>query len=182
MDVPAEKRNKHQPSRKTEGANSTRKPGVAWSTLLPLLAFLLVVCGALGLYSWQGLQARAKIAERQAANEILGLPRDYPLDVVPLYRDAKILKADRGDTTSTEGQPMDRWYIHATVKDQPKAVFDYYNDMLLKRGMRQTTFYSIPTGFGIDLADEQYAVSFIMETRQETPDTSLEITVNRLRD
>lgn len=151
------------------------------SVLIPAIAFLLVIAAGAYFYSRQVSEQRNIVRERQAANEQAGLPRDYPQDVVPLYAGSTVLKAERGDAMSTDGRPMDKWYIHAQSPDKPKQVFEYYNKLMLDQHFQQSYYSSIPTGFGVRYANELYDIDFIIETRQAQPETQIEITLHRLR-
>jgi hypothetical protein len=155
--------------------------GVPWGTVIPLALFVLVVAAGLALYTHQVLVQRAVVRQRQQANAQLGLPRDYPLQVVPIYAGAKVDKAERGDGKSTDGKPMDKWYVHAESADPPDKIFKYYNDLLLGNKFQQSYFSSIPTGFGVNYSDERHDIQFVIETRKNQPLTQLEITLYRLR-
>jgi hypothetical protein len=155
--------------------------GVAWAAVIPVGLFVLLLAVGLALYLHQAMIQRAQVRERQQANEQLGLPRDYPLDVVPLYAGAKVDKTERGDWKSSDGKPMDKWYIHAESADPPDKLFKFYNDLMLSRKFQQSYYSSIPTGFGVNYSDARHDIQFVMETRKGKKLTQLEITLYRLR-
>ena len=169
-----------QPKDQTPDAPAARH-GVPWGTVIPVALFVLIVAAGIALYTRTTLIERAEVRQRQQANEQLGLPRDYPLDELPLYAGAKIIKAERGDWKSTDGKPMDKWFVHAESADPPDKIFKYYNDLLLDRKFQQSYYSSIPTGFGVNYSDARHDIQFVIETRKASPLTQLEITLYRLR-
>jgi hypothetical protein len=168
-------------SDRQSATSSAPRRAIPWGTIVPAAGFLIVLAVLALLWARHSQAQRVEIAARQQANVQAGLPRDYPSEVVPVYPGVTLVKAERGDTESTTGEPMDKWYVHATSKDEPKKLFDYYNDLMLKGGLHQTTYMSIPTGYGVNFANERYDIQFVIETRSGEADTQLEITVNRLR-
>jgi hypothetical protein len=158
------------------------------AVVAPLVGFLVVV--AVGLVLWAGQQGKAREHRREVrdANAAAGLPADFPQDIVPLYEGAVVKSAERGEATSVDGAPMDSWEIVADIdNDDRKGIFDYYNDLLLDRGFRQTQVISMPShdssgpNYAVDYGNEDMSLSFIIEKKSSDEMTQLEISVYRLR-
>ncbi|MBN2083060.1 hypothetical protein JW859_12750 [bacterium] len=119
--------------------------------------------------------------ERQQLNEELGLALDFPCDKVPIYPGLEILETERGTAQSTEGEPMDKWFVHGQIDADKDIVHDFYHQHFMDLGMRQTQHVSIPTGYGMDYADEEMSVEAVVETRPGSDLLQVELTVYRLR-
>lgn len=172
--------------------NETDKPAspraqARWIWVLPVLLFLAI---STWLVSWaRGNQAQLEqqVKVRQELNSHLGLPRDYPIDVVPLYDGVSVLETTREDAKSSDGEPMDKWFIHAQIEASRKPIFEYYHNLMLARGMAQTQFISLPASDGsgasyaVNYADEEFIVEFTIEKTSKDPMTQLKITVYRVR-
>lgn len=162
-------------------------PNAIWLKGIPIGLFIAISAGLLYLANIQQTTSQGSAADRQATNLELGLPRDYPVEVVPLYPGVEVLETERTDTQSSEGEPMDRWYIHAQIDSGRKAIFDYYHGLMLEMGMAQTLFISVPAtdgsgaSFAANYANEQLIVEFNIEKKGSDAITQLEITVSRLR-
>jgi hypothetical protein len=160
-----------------------------WVAAIPILAFCLVVLLALLLYARDSWQLRQVVRERQEANLALGLPRDYPSDLVPLYPGFELLEATRGGAASTEGEPMDMWVVKGQLQEEDRQhIYDFYNQHLRSAGLRQTMYITIPSGggagldYGVYYSDENHAISFVIERKSGDEMTRLEVTIHRLRD
>ena len=149
--------------------------------VLPLVAFLLVLMVAAGLYLRQQAEARRGRAELAKANEALGLPSDYPADEFPLFPEAKLVKAERSDAVSDKGQPMDEWDIKAQSQASVDDVYHFYLDIARKRGMTQSTMFSAGGGYSVTYADAQTELQFIIERLPSSQVTDIQLTVYRLR-
>ncbi|GEM_PF-6571275 len=158
---------------------------ISWGGLLTislLLVLLIALIAAAGRYIYGQHARRQQIQQRQETNAELGLPRDFPSDVVPLYPEAELLATERDSAVSTDDEAMDKWYVHAESDLDKDTVYNYYHERMLAAGMRQTQYVSIPTGYGSDYADEDYVIEFIIERRPDSDRLQLEITVYRVRD
>lgn len=168
------------------GSSGTEKPRrVDWRGLLTvalLVAFVIVLLGAAALYLFDQCSKRVRDEERRARNSELGLPTDFPIDVVPLYAGAEIITAEKDSAVATDGASMDKWSVHAELEGGKDDVYSFYHERMLAAGMRQTQFVSIPTGYGADYADRQFVIEFIIEYRPGSERLQLEITAYRVRD
>jgi hypothetical protein len=161
--------------------NVTREPRLGWLGWLPFaLLALLLLAGAVALVT-QRISAERNSAAMTRENERLGLPADYPAGLLPLFPRVKVVEAKREDAKSDKGEPMNKWYVHATTSEPPKKLHDYYTRWAEKRDMSQTMGIQIPTGYGVNYADAEVAVEFVMETRPPGKLTHLEITLYRLK-
>ena len=61
-------------------------------------------------------------------------------------------------------------------------MYQFYNRQLLAAGLRQTQHIGIPTGYGVDYADEQHVVSVVIERRPPEELLQIELKVYRLVD
>jgi hypothetical protein len=170
-----------------ERDNATGKGSrkISWGGLLTislLLVLVIALIAAAAQYLYGRHVKREQIRQRQETNIELGLPRDFPSDLIPLYAGANLISSERGSAVSTADEPMDKWYVHAQSDDDKDAVYDYYHERMLAEGMRQTQYVSIPTGYGSDYADAEYVIEFIIERRPDADRLQIEITVYRVRD
>lgn len=156
--------------------------GSRLAELLPVIIFVTILALGLGTFLFTRAQHSAKTAAAARSNEEHGLPSDYPSDMVPLYAGAVIAETLKDTTTSGDGAPMDRWIVHATSSDEPKKIYEFYNDLLLGQGLAQQMYISIPGGYGVDFADENQIINFVIERKADDPKTTnIEITFNRLQ-
>jgi len=158
---------KEQASNQDNATDATAQSGSA--SLGRLIGWVVVVLTCLGLILVAAHYLRPEpgdgmsVQDRQRLNEELGLPLDFPCDKVPIYAGLEILATERGASKSTEGEPMDRWYVHGQVEADKDIVHDYYHEYFMDMGMRQTQHVSIPTGYGMDYADEEMSVEAVVE-------------------
>jgi hypothetical protein len=151
--------------------------------LVPAVVFLAVAAVAVGYALNMQAEERRERAQGVAAKLERGLPESYPDDVVPLYEGAKVIAAETGSGESSDGAPMHKWVIKAeVVEDDRQKIFDFYKDYLLERGMSQSMLISIPSGYGVDYADEQRTVHLVIEKKKSDKHTQLEITLHELVD
>ena len=158
-----------------------------WMSIIPIGIFIAVSFGLVQLANNQQGSTEKNAASRQAHNTEIGLPRDFPSDVIPLYKGVEVLETERTETMSTDGEPMDRWYIHAQIDSVRKPIFDYYHNLMLERGMAQVLFISVPAGdgsgssFSANYADEELIAEFNIEKKSSDEITQVEITIYRLQ-
>lgn len=152
-----------------------------WVTAGLLIVLGIAIAAATIFYVYSQHQLQAEIQQRQALNIELGLPRDYPLNLVPVFAGARIIEAERDSAESTDGEPMDKWYVHAELDEDKQQVYDFYHEHLLGHDLRQTQYVGIPTGYGADYADERHIVELIIETRADEQLLQLEISIYRVR-
>ena len=154
---------------------------------MPLMLFLAISLGLVYLAVGNQAEGKAQAKLRQDLNSSLGLPLDYPSDVVPLYEGVSVLETKRESAESTDGEPMDKWFIHSQIDASRKPIFDFYHELMLARGMSQTQFISIPASDGsgasyaTNYANETYIVELTIEKTSKDPMTQLKITVYRVR-
>ena len=168
--------------------NTQTNKGSWLSVVAPLVGFLLVVSVGLVLWAGQRGQVREQQQELRDANLATGLPADFPADVVPLYEGVTVTSAERGEGTSVDGAPMDSWDVVAQIdSDDRKLIFDYYNDLLLDRGFRQTQVISMPShdgsgpNYAVDFGNETMSLSLFIEKNRSDEMTQIKITVYRLK-
>jgi len=149
--------------------------------VLPLVAFLLVLIISAGLYLRQQVEARHSRARLAETNGAMGLPSDYPADEFPLFPEAKLVKAERGDAESDKGQPMDKWDIKAQSHASVDDIYHFYLDIARKRGMSQSTMISAGGGYSVTYADAKTELQFIIERLPSSQVTDIQLTVYRLR-
>lgn len=165
-----------------KGSEGTARSGSRLGEFLPAIIFVLILALGLGTFLFTRAQSAAKRATAVRANEKQGLPSDFPSEIVPLYAGATITETLKDTTESREGEPMDRWIVHAWSPEEPKKIYEFYNELLLGKGMAQQMYISIPGGYGVDFADQYQVVNFIIEKSKDDPaKTNLEITFNRLQ-
>ena len=160
------------------------KPAKGTAYFAVSLFMLLVIVGGVLLVHQQAQQAavrRAAVA-RQQANEELGVPRDYPADVVPVYEGLTILETERGTAKSNLGEPMDKWVIHGEIDSEKEPVKEFYHDLMIESGFSQTQYVGLPTGYGMDYASEEYVIQLVIEFRGESELLQVDITVYRVRE
>jgi len=149
------------------------------------ITVIVVVCLGLAVAAVYLLKPQAadgmSAMERQQINRELGLQLDFPCDKVPIYPGLEILEKERGTAKSTAGEPMDRWFVHGQIDADKDTVHDYYHEHFMEIGMRQTQHVSIPTGYGMDYADEEMSVEAVVETRAGSDLLQVELTVYRLK-
>ena len=159
--------------------------GISPGQWLPWVIFSLLLGGGLGLYIWRehalAVHQAKEIEQRQQNNAALGLPRDYPLDLVPLYEGVTVDKAERKDSKSTDGRPMDQWHVHAETDTSKDVVFPFYNKLLLDKGFQQTMYASVPSGYGVTFANESVEVQFTIEKKRNDKRTQLDIILSRIQ-
>lgn len=168
---------------------SGRTGGGTWLSVgIPLVGFVIVVGAALFLWSGQQGKLREHQQQVERSNAGYGLPADFPSDVIPLFEGAEVTSTETGVAESVEGEPMDMWKVVARVdSDDRKQIFDYYNDVLLDRGFRQTQVISMPShdasgpNYAVDYGSEQMSLSLIIEKKSSDEMTQLAITVYRVR-
>jgi hypothetical protein len=145
-----------------ETTETTRAP-INWGAIAPGIAFVVIV--AIGVLAYFNMQAQEIKAREAAAKQLsqLGLPEGYPLRDIPVYPGLQVSEKETGETTSTDGKPMDKWIITASSSDDKKVIFDWYKERLLGRDMGQTQYISIPTGLAVTYGDEEYSVELEIE-------------------
>lgn len=152
-----------------------------WWAMALVLAFAAVLIVLVVIHFDQQAELRGAIASRQARNIELGLPRDFPLDDVPIYTGLAIIETDRSSAESNLGEPLDCWYVHGLIDEDKDKVYDYYHEHFMGRGMHQQQYIGIPTGYGADYADEEYLINLIVETRPPEEQMQVELKVHRVR-
>jgi hypothetical protein len=163
--------------KETPSRTETPAKGPSLAALLPLIFFVLVLAAG-GVFAMkQQANLRNQVADRQKTNESLGLPRDYPLELVPLYKDLKILETERGTADATDGAVMNKWVPKGESPAEKDLIYQYYNNLLLDKGMRQTMYISIPQGVGVNFGDEKNIVEFEIERPADSVMTNVKITV-----
>ena len=120
------------------------------ATFIVLLLFIAVLGVLLGLWAQRQASRREAIQERQQYNMARGLAVDYPSQLVPVYPGVEILETDRGEGRSTDGEPMDRWYVRGGLDIEPQVLYDYYSQLMLNKGLTQTVLMALPTGYGVN--------------------------------
>ena len=146
-------------------------------TILLIVTLIILVVVQMG----KKAEHRKSVRERQACNLELGLPRDFPIDDVPIYTGLEIIETDRSSTESNLGEPMDYWYAHGWIDEDKDMVYDYYHEHFMGRGMHQQQYIGIPTGYGADYADEVYLINLTVETRSPEERLQVELKVHRVR-
>jgi hypothetical protein len=152
-----------------------------WLALALVLAFAAVLVVLVVLHFNRQADQREAIASRQARNVELGLPRDFPIDDVPIYTGLEIIETDRSSAESNLGEPLDYWYVHGLINEDKDKVYDYYHEHFMGRGMHQQQYIGIPTGYGADYADELYLINLTVETRPPEERLQVELKVHRVR-
>lgn len=152
-----------------------------WCVIVLVLAFAAVLAVLVVLHFNQQADVREAIASLQARNIELGLPRDFPLDDVPIYPGLAIIETDHSNAESNLGEPLDYWYVHGLIDEDKDKVYDYYHEYFMGRGMHQQQYIGIPTGYGADYADEEYLINLIVETRAPEERMQVELKVHRVR-
>lgn len=159
--------------------------GVNWTAVIPLAVFLTLLgvgCYFLVSNQLENKRRQGLMVARQQQNEELGLPRDYPLDVVPIYTGVEITEAERGSAIADTGEPMDMWHVHGQIDEAKEPIFEFYNKLLIDYGMRQLQFVGLPTGYGIDYGDEIHSISLVIEKTLVDELMQLDIKVYRVRE
>jgi len=149
---------------------------------LPALVFVAMAVLALVLFLRHQQLVQESIEQRQALNEKQGLPSDYPRELLPLYPGLEIIDTERGEWHTDQDEPMDKWYVHAQIDESKEELFEYYNDLLLDQGFQQTQYISIPTGYGVDYADELHVIKLVIERKSTDELMQVETTIFRLKD
>jgi hypothetical protein len=168
-------------AREEQGASVQKKSGASLSSLAPAIIFVLILGAALVFYILHNIQtAKAAEALKEQLSQ-LGLPDDYPLQDIPVYPGLKIATAKKLDAMSADNKPMDEWELHATSLDDKKKIFDFVKDKMMARGMSQTQYISIPTGYGLTYGDEQYSVEYEIEKQKKDKETRVVMRVYRIR-
>lgn len=152
---------------------------VFWVAVIVVVTLGIAV--ALGWFIYIQQHAQAVTRERLQYNDEHGLSEDFPSERVPIFPGVEILQCERGTATSTDGEPMDKWYVHGQIDKDTQPIYEYYNKYFLDSGMRQTQYISIPTGYGVNYADEKLLVEAVIEVRQGSDLTQVELTVYRVR-
>jgi hypothetical protein len=152
-------------------------PKLGWLGFAPFVLIALVLLAGAVWLLWNHFASEAAKQSRQQQNTKLGIPSDYPSQLIPIYPGVKLVESKRENAQATDGKPMDKWYIHATSTDSTDKLHDYYMDIVTKLNLNQTMGMQIPTGYGFNYANENMIVEFTIETRAPDPLTQLEITV-----
>jgi hypothetical protein len=160
-------------------ATKGRKP--SWLGWLPFALLAALLLAALGFYIMQRVGQQQAQQQQQAANDKLGIPADYPGQIIPVYPGVKIVKAEKGTAKSKDGEVMDKWYIHATTTESCEKLHDYYVSLANKLNLSQTMGIQIPTGYGTNYANDKLEVDFVIEVRPPDKLTQLEITLYMLK-
>jgi hypothetical protein len=157
------------------------KPGLGLLGWLPFALITVAVICAGVWFIWHQVAAQQAAQHARASNAALGIPEDYPCQLIPIYPGAKIVESKRETAKSDDGLPMDKWYIHATTTAERDKVHDYYIDIVTDLGLSQTMGIQIPTGYGFNYADQNLIVEFTVEVRAKDPLTQIEITLYKLQ-
>jgi hypothetical protein len=152
-----------------------------WLGWLPFVLFAALLLVALGFFVVQRVGQEQALQRQQAANDKLGIPADYPGGIIPVYPGVKIVKAEKSAAQSKDGQAMDKWYIHATSTDNRDKLHEFYLAIVNKLGLSQTMGIQIPTGYGMNYANDKFEVDFVIEVRPPDKLTYLEITLFMLK-
>lgn len=168
--------------------NTTGERSSWLGVAVPMGGFLLVVIVALVLWVGQQRKVHEHLDTVAHYNATVGLPESFPSDLIPLYKDAQVKSGTKGEATSKDGHPMDEWDVVAQVdNDDRKAIFDYYNNMLLDKGFRQTQLISMPSydksgpNYAVDYGSEDMSLSFVIEKKTTDPMTQLQIKVYKVK-
>lgn len=148
-----------------------------WMGWLPFALVAVLLLAGLALFVAHRVEQEQTVRRQQAANEKLGLPVDYPGQLIPVYPGVAILKAEKSAAKSKDGQAMDKWYIHATSPDNRDKLHDFYVDIANKLGLSQTMGIQIPSGYGTNYANDKLEVDFVIEVRPPDKLTHLEISL-----
>lgn len=148
--------------------------------VVPWLVFLLLILGAGGWYVQTQRTAEAERAAARAKAKQLGLPDDFPLDVVPLEQSLTVDEVETGEATSREGEPMKRWTVSGHSRTEHKALHEFYRRYFMDREWMQTQMISIPTGQSADYATEAMVVHLEIERPKSRQDTSFKMDVYKL--
>lgn len=164
----------------TDTSSSAKRPGLGeW---LPAIIFVLILIAGFSVLIWRQVSSKAQHVQAIQQNEKLGLPADYPLDVVPLYQGMKLDKCERSETKSSENEPMDSWHLTGTSSDEPKKIYEFYNGLMQAANFSQNMYISIPGGYGVEFADEQQVINYQIEKDHKDPQvTNIDITFSRLK-
>jgi hypothetical protein len=158
-----------------------QSPGNSLYCVAIMAVFVLGMVFAIVWYLYSERQEQQGVSERQRQNEELGLSKDFPRDRVPIYPGLEILECERGSATAKTGEPMDKWYVHGQIDEDKDPIYEFYNEFFLDADMRQTQYISIPTGYGVNYGDERMVVEAVIELRQGSDHTQVELTVYRVR-
>jgi hypothetical protein len=151
--------------------------------LIGVIMLFLLAAGFLVVEGVLAKQARAKAEqEQQKENTRLGLPADYPNAVAPIYQGAHVTKGERTSGKSTQGEPMDQWNVYAETSEDKQVVTKFYNELLMKRGMSQTFYASVPNGIAATYSDETTEIQLVVEKKKADKLTQIEIKLSRLVD
>jgi hypothetical protein len=171
----------------TAMASKTKQDGAEDTASRSALLLIVFVVAALAVgvallvrqvvaQNYLKVQAEARITD----NLQRGLPDDYPSDLMPLYAGAKVTKGERGKTVSSDNQPMDQWKVHAETSEDKVIVAKFYRDHLLKAGMAQSFYASVPNGVAATYADEHTEIKLTVEKKKADTLTQIDIELNRL--
>jgi len=159
--------------------------GARFAAFLPLIIFIAVLAVFTGYWLNQQNQSRAARLKQAEANETRGLPRDYPAGVVPIHEEVEIVETERGSADAQDGGKLDKWYILGRFDGDRKQLLDYYNDLMIGRGMGQTHFISMPShdgsggNYAVAWADDEYLVDLSIEKLTSDELAQFKLTVYR---
>lgn len=176
--VSIRQRNWERPTVKAEQQRERERP-IFWIALI--IVFTLGIAIALAWFLYSQHRQQQAVRARQEYNNAHGLSNDFPSDRVPLYPGIEVLECERSSATATTGEPMDKWYVHGQIDQDKQPIYEFYHQHFIDSGMRQTQYISIPTGYGINYGDEVLAVEAVIEVRQGSDLTQVELTVYRVR-
>lgn len=165
----------------TSSKQAAMKSKQGWLGCLPFILITVLVVAVGAWFIWQQIGQRQAMQHAQSSNLALGIPEDYPSQLIPLYPGVKIVESKRETAKSDDGSPMDKWYIHATTSTDREKVHDYYIDIVTGLGLSQTMGIQIPTGYGFNYANADMIVEFTVELRANDPLTQLEITLYKMQ-
>lgn len=165
----------------TERKQIGLQPRSSWAGWLLFILITAAVVGAGTWFIWRQVAVRQGEHRAQAGNQALGIPEDYPSQIIPIYPGVKIIDTKRETAKSDDGRPMDKWFIHATTEAHQDKVHDYYLNIVTKLGLSQTMGIQIPTGYGFNYANQELIVEFTVEKRAQDPLTHLEITLYKMQ-
>ena len=144
---------------------------------MPFIAFLLIIGVGVGFAMQHQSQAKQELKKEESENTALGLPADYPRKLVPVYPGLTIKETERGTAKATDGVDLLKWVVNGETADGKEKVFEYYNDLLIEQGMRQTMYISIPSGVAVHYGDEENIAEFEIERLPDSPVTTLKMTL-----
>lgn len=78
-----------------------------------------------GIVKIQGTDGQSELAVDTGGG--VSLPKDYPEDVLPIYKGGKIVISSRSQASEDKGYT---YSVSFTSKKDPKTVYEYYKDIM----------------------------------------------------